>query len=203
MQQSETSKIRDSRNGKWDKLYSTFHWTFEMDPMNNLNNPSVGIICGYSKKEGQDEAIDKQYLLMRKIHTLAGVQGYLKRTRRMEFYAKKEKIIDKTIDPVVVTLFPQTFHFSEQFLKAKYEPLHRFLGDLYDHILQGKQIDHLLPKRKISFSKDDYFNVESLFFNTIAQLDLYCAKLVRNGHPFDQAMNFHRNYLLKKPFKNV
>ena len=35
-----------------------------------------------------------------------------------------------------------------------------------------------------------------------SDLNNYCAKMIKNGHPFNQVVNFSRKYKDKKPFNH-
>lgn len=183
-----------TNNANWDKMYSSFYWNIHLNPAHEKNMPHVKMLTGYSKKIGQDEAKDKKDLLIRKIYTLASSNGYLDRALRMEFYHKKNQIIDKSTDSLVVTLFPNTFRFAEQYLKPDYERIQIFLNDLYQLRREGKSTDNILPKKKTFFSKDEYFDISKIHFNLPDQLENYCAKLVKNGHAWPQVMQFRLKY---------
>lgn len=202
---SQTQQNPELRSGKqpaWDKLYSSFYWEIELNPYHRANSPNVQSMWGYSKREGQDERKDKLQLLMRKIHTIFGVNGYIERIKCVHIYSRDQRIINKRTDRLVLILYPKTYQLQAEFIATKYEPLHRFLADFYDCVVNGKDIKHILPKERADGTKDDYMNVDKLKFTSTGQLDQYCAKLVRNDHPFDAVVNFRIKYLEKYPQLN-
>lgn len=192
--------LRADRDVPWDKLNSTFYWNMYVNIAHRYS-PGVQIITGYSKKIGQDEAKDKHQLLNRKIQTVFGVNGWLKKCDKIEIYHKRGAIINKADDALVVILYPRTYQIQSQYIAQKYQPLHNFLIDFYDCVVHGKEFTSLLPKSRATWSKDDYLNVDLLHFPTPAKLDEYCTRLVRNGHAFPAVVQFREKYITKKPFK--
>lgn len=193
MQNNETKKLTA------DKLYATYWWLIQLNPQHAMNQPGIFEMTGYSKFQGQDEAKDKEYLLMSKILMLIS-RGYHERSKKIELFYRDGIVINKTAAPLIVTLYPNDFAYSTEFLKPKYHEWHKFTSNLYEALKSGKGVKHLLPQKKAGFSKDSYFDINLLNFTSEMQLNNYCTKLGRNGHPFDMIAKFHREYLHKKPF---
>lgn len=183
-----------------DKLYSQYWWIISLNPSHPQNNPNVNEMHGYSKFQGHDEMQDKEFLLMKKILMLA-TRGYISRSKMIKIFFRRDTIINKKSDPEIVILYPKTFVLAEKFMQVKYSPLQIFLTKLYQQLSEGKKIDNLLPKRKSSFSKDDFLDISKLNFVNEGQLNNYCTRLIRNGHSFIAVTSFQKNYLERKPFK--
>jgi hypothetical protein len=181
-----------------DKLYSTYWWIIVLDSRHPDNNPNGITMHGYSKFQGHDEMFDKEMLLLKKILMLAQ-HGYVKKCQEIEIFWRAGNFVDKKNDEKMLTLYPRSFILEKRFMQPKFLKLQTFLTKLYDAIAHGKQIDNLLPKRKINFTKDDYIDVNKWFFKSKAQLSTHCTRLIQNKHPFDAVINFREKYLEKYP----
>jgi hypothetical protein len=190
-----------------DKLYSTYYWVINLDPRHAINSPNVLVFHGYSKFSGHDEAKDKAMLLMKKIIMLHS-NGYLGRSRSIIFYMKRGDFLDKSNAIILFSLTKRDFKihpecildktfYSDFFTK---KGILNFLNRFYDCLLNNKEVKHLLPIQKATFSKDDYLNVEIQTFSSHKQLHAYCQRMINNGHPFEAVMNFMLKYLERKPF---
>ena len=190
-----------------DKIYSTYWWIIILDPTHPDNSPDIYEFTGYSKMSGHDEAKDKAELLMKKIIMLHS-QGYFEKGKRITIFMKKGDLLNKANSRALLTLNRKDYTidpecaadkaFFKDFLLDR--GVLRFLKQFYDCIANGKTVQYLLPKSKASFSKDDYLDVEKQHFNSEKQLDTYCERIYRNGHPFEAVMNFRRKYIERKPF---
>ena len=185
----------------WDKLYSTYWWEIYLDGSHPQNSPKGHKFTGYSKKQGHDEAKDKEQLLMRRVLALAS-HGYIERSEKIIFHYRPQsnEFINKATDPVLFTLRPTKVERDPRMLNKKYDQINSFLDRLYKAIRTGERIDNILPKQKATFSKDDYFDVSKWFFKSREQLDNHCRKLSRHDHPFDAIMKFHADYVERNPF---
>jgi len=182
-----------------DKMYSTYWWIITLDHQHPENyNENVKEITGYSKFQGHDEAQDKRQMLMRKCVMLAQ-HGYIQRCKRIEVYARdpREAIINKKTSMLLFTMYPKDFRLEPEYLKIYVWV--KFLNDFYLAMRNGGDVTYLLPKPKATFSKDEFFDVSKHTFRTSAHLQTYCAKMVRNGHPFDQVTGFYHKYIEKFP----
>ena len=182
-----------------DTLMSTYWWVMILDGNHPQNNPRVPFMHGYSKFQYHDEAKDKLHMLMRKIQMLVN-NGYHLRAKQIIIHKRAGDIIDKSRDPVIVVLYKGDFSIGNEFVSDKnYLPLSIYLRKLYAGIRNKEDVSNLLPKRRASFSKDDYLDVNKHVFNSINQLDHYCLKLAANAHPPGAILNFKIKYLEKYP----
>jgi len=172
---------------------ASYWWMIHLNPAHPDNSPNVPHLTGYSKMQNHDEAKDKRTMLQYKVVMLA-TRGYLKKSLRIEFYAKQKTdlLIDKTNSLLLFTLYPDTFKLEPQYIK--YFDWVTFLNNFYRLIKNGEDVSYLLPKRKATFSKDDYFDIDKVRCTSIGQLQTYCSKLTRNGHAFGQVNNFYTKY---------
>jgi hypothetical protein len=183
----------------WDKMNSSYWWIIKLDGSHVQNTPQGRAMTGYSKRQGHDEAKDKVQLVMSKTLMLA-TQGYTARSEQIEMYIRTGEFINKSSDPLMFTLYKKDFRLESGMLKPKWEPVCIFLDKLYTAIRTGQPINNLLPKKKIDWSKEDFFDLNKLFFTDVHQLDNYCRKLAKNDHPFDRIIKFREDYIDKKPF---
>ena len=81
-----------------------------------------------------------------------------------------------------------------------YPGLVKFLKDLYDYLKTGKNIQNLLPKDEIKFSKDQYFDINRYNFPSRSHLYAWAEQKIKDGHAFAQVQNFVYKYTQNKSF---
>lgn len=179
------------RRGTWDTIYSTYFWKIHLDK-DNPNNLAESL-SGYSKKIGENEAQDKEYLLKKKIVNLY-TNGYFTKATHIQFFCKVGPLIDKSRDPKIITLYP-THYVIEQFnFEIVNKKWGRWLTDFYFRINNNKSLDDILPALRRPKSKDDYLDITKQHFTSEAQLYNYCAKLSLHGHPPGEVKHFIEKY---------
>lgn len=180
------------KTGKWDTFYSTYWWNIYLDPEHPDNTTER--LTGYSKKEGESEAQDKDQLLKRKILNFY-LNGYFKRIKYIEFFLRAENMIDKKRDPKILLIYPDHYDIPEMNHDVIFKKFGAFLHDFYDRVQHNKDMNAMLPKgnKKIT-SKDDFLNTEKQFFKSIAHLYAHAARLLRYGHAPGEVEAFIQRY---------
>lgn len=183
-----------------DKIYSTWWWEIELDHAHSRNyNKDVHTFFGYSKFQGHDEAKDKVQMLMRKILMLA-TNGYFERSKWIIIYKRGGTLINKQQDGIMCTLFPKRFEIPIDKI-GKMPRITKFLTDLYQCLESGKNIQHLLPKAQITFSKDEIFEISRHNFPSQIHLYTWAEQKIKDGHSFMQVQSFVAKYIEKRPFQ--
>lgn len=183
----ETSKPHAAPFKKWDAIYSTFYWNIYLDPMNSRN--STPVLTGYSKKEGEREAQDKDQMLKRKILNLF-INGYFNRMERMEIFMRTEFCIDKRRDPKILILYPRHYDIPELNHDVVFKKYGVWLKEFYDRINERKSMAGILPKGRSQMSHDDFLKPENFKFPTVAHLLSHAARCITNGHAPGEVNNF-------------
>lgn len=183
---------------KWDKANSTYYWHIYLNPLHTANNPTVEYLTGYSKVEYQSEAQDKEALLKRKIFTLYQY-GYFDRMKKISFFARIDTMVNKSVDPCILELYPTYYNIPEANHDIVYKKWGIFLHDFYDRINTKKSMDGLLPRTTKGANKDTFLNVNNYNFKDIAQLYAHSTRCLRHGHPQGMVEDFIRRY---KTLKN-
>lgn len=112
--------------GSWDKINSTYWWKINLKP-----TEARPYLKGFSKKYGQNEAKDKEYLLCR-IAIMLDEHGYPDRVTRekgIEIH-KREGNRCRDNDPIILQLFPDTFELGEEILTNR--EIYRHVKEMYE-----------------------------------------------------------------------
>lgn len=182
---------------KWDKFHSTYFWKFFMDFKNPENRTPE--LTGYSKKEFQREAQDKQQMLKSKILNLFQ-KGYFNRMTKWEIQQRVGEYIDPKRDPVILLLYPRTYEIPELNRETIFKQFAPFLNDFYNRIEKGMSMDGIITQRKSPKLSEDFLNPELVIHKlpTIKHLYSYMLTLSKHGH-VDGAIN--QFYLKVKELK--
>ena len=183
---------------KWDTKSSTYFWNITLDENNPVN--TISIMSGYSKVENQHENTDKETLLKRKIINLY-INGYFKRSKRIDIFQNTGVFIDKKLDPCIITLYPTTFDIPKQNQELIFKKFGSFLIDFYDKINNNKSLDNILPTGRRIKSQDDFLNINSFNFKSPANLYAHASRLLINGHAEGAVNSFIQKYKELKQWK--
>jgi len=186
------TKTREKK-GSWDVFESTYYWIIYFDITNPANTAES--ITGYSKKIGQREAIDKDYLLKKKIVNLQK-NGYLipQRVNRIEIFIRIGAFIDKRTDPKILTLYPTHYVIPELNHSSIDKKWGAWLKSFYQRVINNLSLEDILPTYRRPNSTDDFLDVTKYNFLTQAHLYTHVAKLYKYGHPPGAIENFINKY---------
>jgi hypothetical protein len=166
---------------KWDKFHSTYFWKLHMDIKHPENRTPE--LTGYSKKEFQREAQDKEQMLKTKILNLFQ-KGYFNKIVKWEISQRVGEYIDPRRDPCILILYPRTYEIPELNREAVFKKFAPFLNDFYNRIEKGMSMDGIITVRKSTKSADEFLNVEQVIHKlpTIKHLYSYMLTLSKHGH---------------------
>lgn len=187
--------MQTTRAGNWDVFHSTYYWTINLDPLHPANK--VDKLNGYSKKVGEHEATDKDYLLKRKIVNLF-LNGYRTRAKSIEFYKSTEFLIDKKRDPKILILYPESYEIPELNHDVIFKTHGHFLKDLYQAIKDNRDLKNLLPTSRRPKSLDSYLKVENYQFKHSHEMYAHATRCLRMDFPQGLVEDFIRNYKVLK-----
>lgn len=167
---------------KWDKFESTFYWKLHMDAKNPINR--TALMMGYSKKEFQREAQDKQQMLKSKILNLFQ-HGYFNRFLKWEISQRVGTYIDLRRDPIILILFPGSFEMPEPNREVIWKQYGSFLTEFYNRKEEGKAMEGIIRDKKRPANADDFLNasLQADKLPTIQHLYSYMLRLSKHGHP--------------------
>ena len=178
-----------------DKANSTYWWIIYLDRKNPFNKTDE--MHGYSKFQNHDESKCKKNMIMAKIEMLYK-NGYLKRCTHIEFYKKIAPLPNKQEDLLILTLYKNDFLIPEKMITNFPHEVKTFLSKFYDAITAGREIKNLRPlPEKTKSSKDDYFNLDKLFFSKISELQSYSKHLLDSGFPLGMIEGFQKKAMIK------
>lgn len=179
--------------GQWDEIDSTYWWKgFYLPSQKRL------FFKGYSKKYGHNEAYDKEYLLIKKALML-DQHNYLDKTSKIEIH-KRIGHECKADDPIILTLFPESFLLGDEILTNR--NIYHHLKALYDR-RKGKKdpakyygpkpetINPSLDKEVTAAIERPYHNLDQVY-ETIQALE-------RKGVPNGQFSDAFRKILERNP----
>jgi len=182
-------------NRRIDMMHSTYYWLMHFD-MNHPQN-SVPTMTGYSMFDGHPEPRDKMQLLMKKIIMLQTTrEGYLQKSDRIEIFGKRGEILVKNQSIHLVTLRRKDCTIENDKLKQN-APFVLFLDKFYRMLKTGENVRSLIPHADTKWSKDDYLKPEKQYARIGVdemKLNVYCTRLMANGHSFAAANAFCNKY---------
>lgn len=208
----QTIKNPTTMNKRADNINCTYWWIMHLDRKHTFNK--MDNMYGYGKFQGDDEALDKEKLLMRHVTMLFKEQEnppflpYINRCHKIDIYKKKQEgLIPSKKDWHVLTLLPHDFSIPPEMLKYFPASVKTFLSKFYAAILSGKKITHLIPMKKAEqnpFNNDiTKWDVSTYSFKTYAQLLSWANSMGSKGHPPGRINDFIIKYCDAKPFKQA
>lgn len=182
----------------WDTHYATYYWNIFLKP-EYCNGATV--LTGYSKKCEQNEAQDKIMLLRKKIVSLY-TNGYLLKSERIEFFMRKDFVINKRIDPKILILQGSNYNFPEESHEYMFKNHGEFLKNFCYEITRAKpDLELLVPRSRKMANQDDFLNVQKCSFQNEGQLYSYASRLINYGHAPGAVNNFIHQYKSLKNWK--
>jgi hypothetical protein len=187
-------------NRNWDKTFSTYWWKIDLNPSYEINK--LPYMIGYSKVDGENEgeAFDKHRLMKTKIHMLFQ-KGYIKRCTQIHIFKRKSSYIQSREDEEVVTLYPNDFKVLLEYPFDRHD-LVIWLKQIYNDVMQGKEVKHLLPKKiNYTVNLDDKLKLSNYNINKSSDLQVICAKLKADGFTDGSVLSFYHkgmNFLERK-----
>ena len=179
-----------------DKVNSTFWWIIYLDPNNPANNPQIREMHGYSKFQYQNEANDKQSLLMAKCEMFAK-NGYLTKCKRIEIYKKVGTLPNKTVDTLILTLFPNDYIIPPDVRNYPQQVL-EYLPKFYGAINQNRAFKGLRPlPERTRINKDSLYDITKHKFKTHLELYKWCSDQICKGEAPGIVNEFLRKYSLQ------
>lgn len=184
---------------QWDTLHSSYFWIIYLNPnYEGARTNTTDKLTGYSKRVGESENQDKDQLLKRKIINLFQ-NSYLDRSLKIEFYARTGFAIDKSKDPLILTLYPTYYDIAELNHEAVLKRFGVFLKQFYDEKTKtAPDFKKLLPGARKMVSKDEFLNIDKYDFKTLSQLYGHATRLLTHGHPIGEVNHFINEYKARK-----
>lgn len=163
-----------------DKLQSTYWWEIFFIPgrRKDKRGHNLETRVGYSKWEGQYEALDPWRCLASKIVMLEQ-NRYIDDCIKIEIH-RRRAFICKDNDPILLTLLPKEYWINPEFFTDFSKDVRLLMNNLYKAKATGKANEHgfpLLPKSLAK--KDDMLNRTS--FRNWEELYQYGDKLKASG----------------------
>lgn len=136
--------------GQWDDVNSTYWWRMETPAQDRP------FFKGYSKKYGHNEALDKEYLLLKKVSMLEE-NGWLDKSEKIEIHKREEERC-KAKDGIILTLFPDNFILGDELITNKNVYYH--LKSMYERRAGKENKNYYGPRpEKINKPADDRVNI--------------------------------------------
>lgn len=132
--------MEQQRKIMWDNTFSTFYWEMEYKEGHKS-------AWGYSKADGQPEALDKNRVLCRCIKMLL-TRGFITdKCHRITVFKKGQTIIRKDKDESILILQPDTYLITSTQIDIDVK---NFLNEIYTSIKTGIAPEHkILPNLKV------------------------------------------------------
>lgn len=180
-------------HGMPDKANCTYWWRIYLDRSHPDNKPTVETIDGYSKFQNNDEAKDKDDVLMAKCEMLYK-NGYLNRATHIEIYLKKGAMPSVHEDLLILILQKNDYKLSPIFLKNTNWRMQKFLHNYYEAIKGGRPALGLRPLKDKQAAQVDEFDISIYNFKTHSELYAKAEQFISLGRAPERVLDFVRRY---------
>lgn len=180
-------------NGIADKPNCTYWWRIYLDPAHPVNKPGIQTIDGYSKFQNNDEAKDKDDVLMAKCEMLYK-NGYLKRATHIEIFLRRAPLPSVEEDLLIITLYSTDYKLSPLYLQNINWRMQKFLHNFYDAIKNNRPALGLRPLKDKTNQVVDEFDINIYNFKTHAELYAKAEQFISLGRAPGKVQDFVRKY---------
>lgn len=180
-------------HGIADKPNCTYWWRIYLDPVHPVNKPGIQTIDGYSKFQNNDEAKDKDDVLMAKCEMLYK-NGYLKRATHIEIFLRRAPLPSVDEDLLIITLYSTDYKLSPLYLQNINWRMQKFLHNFYDAIKNNRPALGLRPLKDKTNQVVDEFDINIYNFKTHAELYAKAEQFISLGRAPGKVQDFVRKY---------
>lgn len=176
-----------------DKANSTYWWIFNLD--NTKPENKIQKMYGYSKFQGQAEAISKINCLCAKVEMMQKY-GWIDRSNSIEIYEKIGAFPCAQSDIKLMVLYKTTFVINPLLVGKIDNSIMEFLRKFYIMRTTGKPVENLRPLSP-PVTKDELYVYAAGKFKTPAELYNWCNKKISEGENRERVLHYYREYLLR------
>lgn len=192
-----SSTLKTKKKNIPDHVFCTYWWIIHLK-QECRTNPNVHNITGYSKFQGQAEALNNIDCLISKILML-NKNLWIEKSTHIEIFKKPAPatLPNKATDRQIITLYANDYEIPIHLIGKIPYGLKKFLDEFYECRRGNATTDKLIPLPDKTKSKDDLFILSKYNFKSIRELLTWCENQIANGESKIMVENFYRKYLPK------